>query len=106
MITVYHNSKFLDYTFDQTNSTLKTGVFELVATVDTESLDEAYQLTNNIDNSWITNPGVDPLYAQDKRSTSVGDLLRDGQGDYYVVESAGFRKLNFEFGSSLFSMYG
>lgn len=105
MITVYHNSKFLDYTFDQTNSTLEMGVFGQVATVDTESLEEAYRLTNNIDASWIHNPNVDPTYNQDQRSTSVGDLLRDSQADYYVVESDGFRKLNNEFASSLFSMY-
>jgi hypothetical protein len=49
---------------------------ELVATVATTNLEEAFRLTNTIDNSWWENPGVEPHFVgRGCRSTSAGDVL-------------------------------
>jgi hypothetical protein len=93
MIAVWHNEKFTDYGFG--GGTLKGVTIHQVAQVATEDLDEAYRLTNNIDDSWIKNPEVTPIGIQGKgaRSTSVGDVLfLNDKG--YVVESIGFREVS------------
>lgn len=51
------------------------GYYEEVAKVDGIDLDRAYQLTNNIDSSWVDNTGVYPTNPGGKRSTSVGDIF-------------------------------
>ena len=89
MIKVYHNDMFLAYIL---NPSLKKNNLHLVAEVDTNDLDEAYRLTNNITNSWIINKGVKAVEGVQHRSTSVGDLL-ECNGKSYVVESVGFREL-------------
>lgn len=73
--------------------------YRQVATVDAESVDAVYQLTNHgvpgqADN-WTDNPGV-TLWADKSRtrSTSVGDVIGDENGDYYRVASFGFDKLD------------
>jgi hypothetical protein len=94
MIKVYHNSEFLIYMVESTLSALKKGVFECVAEVETDSLDEAYRCTNNIDNPWHLNTNVKAL-RRENRSTSIGDLLRK-DSTLYVVETEGFRELTRE----------
>jgi hypothetical protein len=91
MIEVYHNSEFLKFMQDSTFTTLKEGVFEYVATVDTEYLEEAYRETNNIDQAWSLNTNVKAV-KRENRSTSAGDLLKKGR-IFYVVELVGFREL-------------
>jgi len=66
--------------------------YEQVALVDTEDLNKAFELTNNIDSSWTRNPGL----VTDKeacRSTSTGDVLKIN-GKYYLVASIGFKQLD------------
>ena len=47
-----------------------------VATVDTDSKEVAFELTNNIDRAWYENVGVTPHFeASGCRSTSVGDVV-------------------------------
>jgi len=47
--------------------------FELVARVDTDNLDKAFELTNHIDCEWWDNEGVELV--KESRSTSVGDVI-------------------------------
>ena len=94
MIEVYHNTEFLSYMVDPTIEALKKGIFEQVASVETDSLDYAYQETQNIDQPWHLNTNVKARY-RENRSTSVGDLVRKGS-TFYVVEMAGFRELTRE----------
>ena len=91
MIEVYHNSEFLLYMIEPTLEALKKGMFEYVATVETEYLEEAYRDTNNIDQAWSLNTNVKAV-RRENRSTSSGDLLKKGS-IFYVVESVGFREL-------------
>ena len=91
MVKVYHNSEFLVYNIHPTLESLKKGHFECVATVETDDLQMAFQLTNNIDQPWHLNTNVKAT-ARVNRSTSVGDLLQFNE-KFYVVESFGFKEL-------------
>lgn len=92
MITVYHNSKFTACSFG--GDIAPDSVLTKVAEVDTDDLDEAYRLTNNIDQSWTLNEGVSSV-APELRSTSVGDVLLSN-GEYLMVDTFGFKKLSAE----------
>jgi hypothetical protein len=62
--------------------------YTLAAIVDTDSVEEAYGLTNHVDREWWDNPGVE-LVGPKTRSTSTGDVVVvNGQG--YKCESFGW----------------
>jgi hypothetical protein len=94
MIEVYHNTEFLMYMQEETLEALSLGHFECVARVETDSLDEAYALTQNIDEPWHRNANVSAT-SRNTRSTSVGDLVKK-DGKYHVVESCGFKEITRE----------
>ena len=94
MIEVYHNSKFLAYYTEPTIETLKKGIFECVATVETNDLNIAYRDTNNIDQPWHLNTNVKAV-RRENRSTSVGDLVKKGE-IFYVVQPEGWLELTRE----------
>jgi len=105
MISVYQAKNTRESMFNErTTLTVKEMVFdfEVVANVNTDDLDQAYELTNTIHQPWWTNEGVmfkgSPTHGMKGcRSTSVGDVmikpLADGNIEAYVVASAGFDKL-------------
>ena len=101
MITVYHNFKFMKYALDnyttERDERIPLGrvTVTAVAHVKTDSLEDAYRLTNNIEVGWEQNEGVEVIgRAKNHRSTSVGDVLMDKDGAFHVVEPlSGFRKL-------------
>lgn len=67
--------------------------FVKVADVDTDSLEDAFALTNHIDRPWSENGRVEPAGDGKWRSTSVGDLLRvDGQ--VFSVSPVGFSEVS------------
>ena len=69
---------------------------ELVAEVDTNDLEEAYNLTQNKTKPWADNPMVKAL-KRDLRSTMVGDLIIESPNSVFkyvrnnVVTPIGFR---------------
>jgi hypothetical protein len=65
-----------------------------VASITTDSLDKAYERTNNIDQSWVKNNGVtvDQVYDNGCRSTSMGDIL-EYKNKFYLVSSIGFTEI-------------
>lgn len=70
------------------------GYYHKVATVETDDLGIAYKLTNNIHQGWWLNDGVTQKFVgEGTRSTSMGDLIRDDAGVWYLVAPAGFTKL-------------
>jgi len=90
-IKIYHNPRFLDYRDNHNRVVPPTTP---VATVhvpdqlaDEEALSWAYARTQHIDHAWWNNEDV-LLHV---RSTSVGDLLEDEDGNCYVVERVGFQ---------------
>lgn len=96
MISIWHNDRFLDYPLKGAEA-LKDTTIHLTARVNTDILQEAYRLTNNIDKSWAENPNVTVINAKGGplRSTSVGDVLRHND-KWYVVEMVGFREMTRE----------
>lgn len=70
-------------------------MYDYVARVDTDDLDEAYRLTNHISSNWVENKGVVPYdNGNPKRSTSVGDILVRGKDStVMVVAGCGFETL-------------
>lgn len=94
MVEVYFNDEFLAYMLNASLESLKKGKFRYVASVETESLDEAFEWTNNIDQPWHLNTNVKAV-RRENRSCSVGDLFKVGS-TFYVVESQGFRELTRE----------
>lgn len=81
------------------------GAYRWVATINhTDSLDDAFRLTNHINEAWNTDPertGMimlsDPK-AHDEgrlgvRSTSVGDIIETDDGELFLVAGFGFEKL-------------
>ncbi|MCZ7673795.1 MAG: hypothetical protein M5U34_45095 [Chloroflexi bacterium] len=94
VIKVYHNSNFLDYRGQHTSI---VPPIRPVATIEVpeetpgeQALEIAYRQTqhlDDVDGGWWNRESV-MLHV---RSTSVGDVLADEQGNLFVVESMGFR---------------
>lgn len=57
--------------------------FELVAEVDADDVDEAFRLTNHIDQPWYENEGVKTI--KKSRSTSMGDVIVVSAGAYQCM---------------------
>ena len=66
--------------------------YQLVAEVDTNDVDEAYYLTNDVDTKWWINERV-TAHVVPCRSTSVGDVLVLPDGRGLRVHSRGYRRL-------------
>lgn len=75
---------------------LLKGEYELVATVDSDDLEDAFRYTNHIETAWHRHPAaiVKPEPG-DHRSTSVGDIVTRN-GATYVVDHVGFKLLTSE----------
>jgi hypothetical protein len=79
-----------------------------VATVDTDSKEVAFELTNNIDRAWHENHAVTPRFkASGCRSTSVGDVVVCGDEQnkttykcarfgWEEIDSGGYTQKNME----------
>lgn len=67
--------------------------YELVAELDSNDIDEAFRLTNHIDQPWYENQGVKAL--KKARSTSVGDVIVIPTGTFRCA-TIGWEKLNDE----------
>jgi hypothetical protein len=88
---VYHNPNFLHYRGDHSQIVPQTQPVATVTAPDglplNALLDVGYAKTQHAHGSWFSNPQV----LVHLRSTSVGDLITDGDGNLYVVESFGFQ---------------
>jgi hypothetical protein len=62
--------------------------FLLVAETETEALEEAFRLTNHIDEEWWLNEGV--TLFEKSRSTSGGDVIVRKNGDAFAVRTIGW----------------
>ena len=93
MIKVYHavNPNFGWPTEERPNPTWPEG-YVLVAEVDTNSKEKAFELTNTIDRGWWENEGVKCLVGQ-TRSTSVGDIVTTEDGKIWLCEALGWKEI-------------
>lgn len=91
MIVVYHNLNILETAFGALPDPDSSVNLIKVAEVATDSLEEAFSLTNHIESNWMHNPEVIAEPGK-HRSTCVGDVLeKDGQK--YRVAPLGFEQL-------------
>jgi hypothetical protein len=65
--------------------------YELVAEVDTDKLEVAFELTNTIHCAWWENDGVTAM--KQTRSTSVGDVV-EIDGKHWRCEMMGWKELS------------
>lgn len=59
--------------------------YQLVAEVEASTLAEVYRLTNHIESDWRENEGVSPYSDEPVRSTSVGDVIVEGETVWLVT---------------------
>lgn len=87
---VYH-SKTLTNPFAEVNPIFPID-YNKVADIETKDLNEAYELSNSINSPWLFNNKVksDLLVC---RSTSVGDVIEDNDGNFFMVDMIGFKEL-------------
>jgi hypothetical protein len=65
----------------------------MVAEVAASSLEEVFDMTQNVEDTWTKNPHVLWSKSHDLRSTSVGDVLVHN-GKAWLVAWQGFTKIN------------
>lgn len=95
MIKVLHNSDFiLAHLHPAEEQFHLLSNMILVALVDTDDLEDAYRLTNHTGIDWWDQPNVIALVKS--RSTSVGDVLIDAEGQAHRVEAMGFSPFSWE----------
>ena len=88
-LKVYHNPNFTRAHFSGPMPTEETCV--LVATVETANLDTAYERTNSFDHHWIENSGLTVHNGNRHRSTSMGDLIVDKNGNAFICAAFGWQ---------------
>lgn len=93
---MYHAVPYIPMSFS-TRWAVFPGEYELVAEVETDSLDEAFGLTNTGGREWWLNEGV-TAYVVPCRSTSVGDVMVLPEGKPFRVLPMGFGGLSARFG--------
>jgi hypothetical protein len=72
-------------------------MYKVVVELDADDLEDVFEKCNSIDNYWADNlPGATtfPNGYHGHRSMSVGDLVRDENGNHFVVASFGFKPVS------------
>lgn len=90
-IKVHQNQNFLLFQMGRAEIPNNCDL-SLVATVETNSLDEAYDLTQSPHPSRVSYQVK--ILSPSIRSTSVGDVLEDSRGNKFLVTNTGFKKIN------------
>lgn len=65
--------------------------YDVAAEVDSDDLDDVYELTNTITQPWWENDGV--KNAKPARSTSVGDIVVTSQDVVFLVLPVGWKEI-------------
>lgn len=94
MVKVYLNP---DFTLDSflVNGDVKIENLQHVADVDAMSVEEAFEVCQNTDGSWLNNPSVhraQNIITEDVRSIGPGDVL-EKDGEWYQIGPIGFKKI-------------
>jgi hypothetical protein len=89
---VYHKS-VMAFGFGDAPKTFKRDDYSLVAEIRSESLGDTFRITNHIDHDWTTNPEVNKMHTTHARSTSVGDIVEDENGDFHYCASFGWEDI-------------
>lgn len=68
--------------------------YESVATIKTDDLEDAFELSNSIFSPWFTGRHVKTSGKDGYRSSCVGDIFRTKDGQYHIVSRFGFTKID------------
>ena len=81
---------------DHIKTAIELNAYKHVAEIGGRELNDVFNLTQNIDDSWAGNPspGVRPTLNVPQRSTSVGDLIQDEHGQLHVISVVGLMALD------------
>ena len=99
MFKVYHTKNWELNTmlhFETDSYEPKKEDYKLVAIVDCEEFGDTFRLTNHIDTEWWNNKEVECIGEETHRSTSVGDLVEDEDGNLHLCASIGWEKVNWK----------
>lgn len=91
-MTVFHAKKLVGFIFPDSDLPKFPAEYVEVGTVDTDSLDEAYALTQNVESFWGLNNKTAAKFLQ-CRSTSVGDVIKTSEGKFFMVANFGFEEI-------------
>ena len=99
MIKIYLRSIF---TIEVPAEPVSKSNYDFVATIDTNDLNTAWRLSQNVDALWVTAEFVQPAfpYTEGCRSSSVGDVFVTDDGKAWLIENIGFRQVEFIEGES------
>ena len=81
------------YNKAQALTAYQAGNYEYQATVEAPYVDSAYEISQNVEKSWLLDRDVSDVSVPRARSTSVGDILVDERGTIYIVASFGFTEI-------------
>ena len=91
---VYHSRNFSLNTklhFDSEGYAPVKSNYELVAVVHGTDVENAFYFTNHIDKAWFDHINVKVV--KESRSTSVGDLVEDEDGQLWLCAGCGWEKV-------------
>ncbi len=100
MILVWHNSQYLEFEFQellcgQPRKEVLVDNLTPVAWVNTSELALAWQLTLNTNGSLPNLPRAIAL-TKNSRSTTVGDVLQQADGESWLITSQGYNLLQIQ----------
>jgi len=87
--TVYH-ARVPVFGLSDGNTEFNEANFEKVAEVETLKLDSVFQITNHNNGAWQSNPEVRWFKGGQVRSTSIGDVVVDGDGQNHRCAFCGW----------------
>ena len=67
--------------------------YEKVAVVEADSVADTFRITNHIDSDWTRNPEVIEVLKPNSRSTSVGDIVEDEDGNLMYCAPCGWESV-------------
>lgn len=94
MITVWHHQGFPSSDINKIIADWWMGQYRVACDINSDQLRDAWQLTQNIEDSWAisSNPMVISTGNMDRRSSMVGDIF-EINGKKYVVAMVGYTEL-------------
>jgi hypothetical protein len=85
----------LDALFGDVDEAVRLGLYQEVAHVEADNIENVFRLTNHVDEDWTEGPAITRVKSP-CRSTSVGDIVMDDSFNLYKCASFGFDMLSEE----------
>ena len=80
-------------TFDLGAKPVFPDFYDRVAIVEAQNRDDVFRIGNHIDSDWTKNPEVIQCFKRPVRSTSVGDVVEDENGNKHYVAPVGWKEV-------------